>query len=233
MNEIDEKTIAQLKKHQGENWGSGTIIVNKQGQILIGVRTDTRTWGTPGGKVDNNETVLEGAIREVKEECNLDVKNLKCYGVHVGAYNNGGSGNEEKMWLSFLFITHDFSGEVKAQPSEISGFVWMYPKEIKKLDLFGPSKTGFEEAIKKDLINGKDMKEDRLYIVVYELANKRVVHYISVLDSIGRFRLVNLNAYKLEPGTWETIKDIRQYFIDQERERKIIIDFDKDLLKFT
>jgi ADP-ribose pyrophosphatase/8-oxo-dGTP diphosphatase len=152
LDEIDKTTVTQLRKKSGENWGAGVIIVNKQGQILIGVRTDTRTWGTPGGKTNTQETVLEGAIREVKEECNLDVKNLDCYDVHVGAYNNGGAGNEEKMWLSFMFITHSFSGEVKPQPSEMSGWVWMYPEEIKKLELFGPAKTGLESAGKKGLI---------------------------------------------------------------------------------
>jgi len=152
LNLVDEKTITQLKMKSGEHWGSGTIIVNKQGQILIGIRTDTRTWATPGGKVNTQETVLSGAIREVKEECNLDVKNMECYDVHVGTYNNGGSGNEEKMWISFMFICKDFSGEVSPQEKEMSGWVWMELDEIKKLDLFEPSKLGLESAINQGLI---------------------------------------------------------------------------------
>lgn len=151
---VDEKTITQLKKKPGEHWGTGTIIVNKQGQILIGVRTDNRLWATPGGKVDKDETVAEGAIREVKEECGLDVKetNMECYDVHVGAYNNAGAGNEEKMWISFMFICKDYEGEIKAQPSEISGWVWMNLDEVKKLDLFEPSKRGLESAEQKGLL---------------------------------------------------------------------------------
>lgn len=152
MNEIDEKTITQLKMKSGEHWGSGTIIVNNQGKILVGVRTDNRLWSTPGGKCSTGETIESGAIREVKEECNLDVKNIKCYDVHVGAYNNGGKGNEDKMWISFMFITHSFSGDVIPQKSEMDGFAWLTLNEIKKLDLFEPSKRGLESAEEKGLI---------------------------------------------------------------------------------
>jgi ADP-ribose pyrophosphatase YjhB (NUDIX family) len=155
MNQVDDLTIKGIRKKPGDNWGSGTILVNNQGQILVGIRTDTRTWATPGGKVDNGENVITGAMREVKEESGLTVneKDMECYGVRVEAYNNkAGSGNNNKMWTSFLFICRRFTGEVTPQTSEMSGWVWMTLEEINKLDMFPPSRKGLDEAIKQGLV---------------------------------------------------------------------------------
>ena len=146
MELIDERTLTQIKKKSGDSWGTGCILINNKGEILVGKRTDTKNWCTPGGKVDYGETVVEGMKREVKEEANLTVKSYKCYEAHVGAFNN------DKMWLSFMFICKDFSGNVTPQLSEISGWVWLTIEEIKKLDLFPPTKRALELAGKYGLI---------------------------------------------------------------------------------
>lgn len=46
--------------------------------ILIGRKHEPFQdhWALPGGKVDEGETTLEAAFREVKEETNLDLKNV-------------------------------------------------------------------------------------------------------------------------------------------------------------
>ena len=49
-------------------------IVEKDGKILFQHRTDNDKWGLVGGLLELNETYLEAAIREIKEETGLDVK---------------------------------------------------------------------------------------------------------------------------------------------------------------
>lgn len=56
--------------------GIGVMIFNDKNQVLLGKRLAKLakdTWCFPGGHLEFNETFKECAIRETKEECNLDV----------------------------------------------------------------------------------------------------------------------------------------------------------------
>lgn len=56
------------------------IIFNNQKELLVTIRKTNPAAGTfdlPGGFVDNNETLENAVIREVKEELNLDVVSIK------------------------------------------------------------------------------------------------------------------------------------------------------------
>lgn len=56
--------------------GINPIILDKEGKILLGLRKNcygAGTWGLPGGKLQIFETFEETAVREIKEETNLDV----------------------------------------------------------------------------------------------------------------------------------------------------------------
>lgn len=46
---------------------------------VLGVarKNDPNSFGLPGGKVEDNESVMEAAIREAKEETGLDLQNLE------------------------------------------------------------------------------------------------------------------------------------------------------------
>ena len=50
----------------------GCIIIENNKVLLI--QQKKGNWGFPKGRVEKNETECETAIREVKEETNLDVK---------------------------------------------------------------------------------------------------------------------------------------------------------------
>lgn len=51
----------------------GTIIRDSQGKILIGHMTNQKYWDFPKGKMEDGETELAAAIRETKEESNIDL----------------------------------------------------------------------------------------------------------------------------------------------------------------
>ncbi len=62
------------------------IIRNEYGEYL-GISSKEKGLGFPGGKVEKNETIEEAAIREVKEETNLDLNNK--FLVHIGVNKCG------------------------------------------------------------------------------------------------------------------------------------------------
>lgn len=53
------------------------VLINEDGYIcLVSRKEDHKDFGLPGGKLDKGETFEEAAIREVKEETGLKIKNL-------------------------------------------------------------------------------------------------------------------------------------------------------------
>ena len=63
------------------------IIIEKEGKIVLierGVEPFKGKLAIPGGHVDYGETVEHAAVREAKEETNLDVKLKSILGVYSG-----------------------------------------------------------------------------------------------------------------------------------------------------
>ena len=75
----------------------------------------------PGGHVEPGESFYEGAIREVKEETGLDVKDLEACGM-IDWCKSDGSGR----YLEFLYKTSVFSGELSEGTDE--GNIFWIPK---------------------------------------------------------------------------------------------------------
>ena len=74
--------------------GASIIVEDAQGRILMQQRNDDGTWSYPGGRIEIDETVEDGARREVREECGLEVGELRLLGVFSGkelnhVYPNG------------------------------------------------------------------------------------------------------------------------------------------------
>ena len=54
-----------------QNKGAGCLVIDDQGRMLLGRRTDNGLWSTPGGTVEPGETFQETALRELKEESGI------------------------------------------------------------------------------------------------------------------------------------------------------------------
>lgn len=75
---IDENLIRRQAEEDGVTHIATGIAVIKDGKILVVRRvahdeTLAGEWELPGGGVDSDETIEQGAIRELKEETNLEV----------------------------------------------------------------------------------------------------------------------------------------------------------------
>ena len=80
----------------------------------------------PGGKVEENESLMAAAIREAKEETGLDIKNLKFVGFITWL------GKEYKD-TGLLYETSDYKGDLVAENRE-GNLSWIDYEDFKKLD---------------------------------------------------------------------------------------------------
>lgn len=80
----------------------------------------------PGGKVEENESLMAAAIREAKEETGLDIKNLKFVGFITWL------GKEYKD-TGLLYETSDYEGELVPKNRE-GNLSWIDYEDFKKMD---------------------------------------------------------------------------------------------------
>ena len=64
--------------------GATTLVFNNKNELLLNLRSDTNTWGIPGGSKELNETLEDCAVRELKEETNINVNDLELITVLSG-----------------------------------------------------------------------------------------------------------------------------------------------------
>jgi 8-oxo-dGTP diphosphatase len=56
-----------------------SMLVESNCQILLMTRSDNKLWCPPGGKVKKHEYILEGGIRELKEEVGITTNPQSCF----------------------------------------------------------------------------------------------------------------------------------------------------------
>ncbi|MBU0707900.1 NUDIX domain-containing protein [Patescibacteria group bacterium] len=110
--------------------GLGVIIVNHEGKVLVGKRKNSHApfYSIPGGHLDPGETFEKGAIREVKEETSLDIKNPKVIAVtnNLETYRNEGL-----HYISIALIAKEFSGVIKImEPDKCEEWLWVDPSNL-------------------------------------------------------------------------------------------------------
>lgn len=115
------------------HWGTGCLIINDKNEVLLGLRSDNKLWGSPGGTVDENETPIHAIIREVLEECGLTIENPGCIGM-VYSYDE----YDCVAWNSFVFIANQFTGTVTRQIDEVDEYRWVNLCDLPMYDLFRP-----------------------------------------------------------------------------------------------
>ena len=106
------------------------ILVNLDGKILVGKRRvkPALKFSIFGGGLEMGETFEQTAIREAKEETNLDIKNPKV----IGLTNNIQTYNEEGMHsISVILLATEFSGELKVmEPDKCESWFWSDPHDL-------------------------------------------------------------------------------------------------------
>src|SRR3989339_167588 len=117
------------------------VFVRKDGKYLLMKRSKDKKYAPNkihpfGGKINQNENPYEGAVREIKEEVGIDIKNLKLEAVILEK-------TDEKdlpvNWFIFHFSADYDKGEIIV--NEEGEALLLTPEEIKSSDLFPSVKS--------------------------------------------------------------------------------------------
>jgi ADP-ribose pyrophosphatase YjhB (NUDIX family) len=107
------------------------VMLFKDGKVLLGKRNDDAqkassdlhgegTWTMPGGKLDFQETLIDGAAREVFEETNLKINKDK-----IKILSVADEIVPDNHYVTVGFLCEDFEGELKTmEPEEITEWKW-------------------------------------------------------------------------------------------------------------
>jgi 8-oxo-dGTP diphosphatase len=118
--------------------GVAAIVVDARGHVLLQLRSDTKTWGLPGGAIDPGEEPAEAVVREVFEETGVTVEPERIVGVYGGreymfSYPNG----DQIAVVSITFACRPLSGEPCVNDDECLEVRYFAPDalpELRELD---------------------------------------------------------------------------------------------------
>ena len=157
------------------------VIIRDGDKILLGHRCKNKkdtggiigrdTWTLPGGKQEFNETIIDCAIRETKEECNLDVTDVQiltaCDDIDV-----------DRHFVTITTIANVYSGNIKImEPEKEDEWKWfdihdlpynLYPPTENSLIKYKEylfMKEMFERGdivqhFKRETVSEEDLKKD-------------------------------------------------------------------------
>lgn len=127
-------------------------IINDTGKVLLQYKRrgfGVGKWNGPGGKVEPGETLEQSAVREVKEETGLDVKNLKKI-AELEFYFNG---REEWNMVTHAYVAKDFSGEIQA--SDEGELKWFKIEELPFNEMWDDDIYWLKDALAGKFVKGK------------------------------------------------------------------------------
>ena len=96
---------------------TAVVIVNLNNQILLQKRSDNLLWGLPGGLLELDESITEGAIREVKEETNLDIQIDRFIGVFINPLMVWHKTDKAKVF-AYGFLGRVIGGDLRVNDDE-------------------------------------------------------------------------------------------------------------------
>ncbi len=132
-----------------------SVMVIREGHILLQKRKDNGCWGYHGGSLELGERLEEAAMRELFEETGLKARTMSLYGIFSGpelhyVYPHG----DEIFVVDTVYLCEDFEGDLVPEAGEVSELRW-FPFENLPENLSPPVSGIIREFIRQRLGTGE------------------------------------------------------------------------------
>lgn len=140
----------------------GVMLVNAQGLVFVGERIDTPgAWQMPQGGIDNGETHVAAALRELEEETGVtgDLVSIAAETTDwitydlpdhlIGKLWKGKFRGQKQMWVLMRFHGEDAEVAIDTAHPEFSAWEWCTPEEL--VERIVPFKRTVYEAVVAEL----------------------------------------------------------------------------------
>lgn len=152
------KALENFMKSQ-DNRGAGVLVIDKEGRMLLGRRSDSGQWATPGGHVEEGEEFSEGAIRELKEETGIVGKNP----VEINSATYRGFSTKQ-------YVVTSYRGKLKSN-GEMLNLHFADVSEIPWTNLTDYARDAISKYISSKLHKSKELK----YMLAEEDMQKNIM----------------------------------------------------------
>ncbi|XP_043263371.1 7,8-dihydro-8-oxoguanine triphosphatase-like [Colletes gigas] len=126
------------------------VFIRKATEVLLGLKKrgfGKGKWNGFGGKVEAGETILQGAIRELHEECGLSAIDLKKIGILEFEFEG-----DETLLEVHVFETYQYHGELieseEMQPK------WYNLKDVPFKQMWPDDEYWFPYMLRGELFRG-------------------------------------------------------------------------------
>ncbi|NMI02084.1 NUDIX domain-containing protein [Pseudonocardia acidicola] len=130
---------------------SVTVAVrDDQGRLLLIHKVDNGFWALPGGGHDPGESIVDTAVREVREETGVEVRVTGLVGTytdprHVMQYDDGEV--RQQFSLCFRAVVADDAEAPRPDGTETKAASWVDPREIDSLSIHPSMRLRINHAL--------------------------------------------------------------------------------------
>ena len=129
------KDIRKFIGHSPMLSAGATVVVLKDNKILLNLRSDTNTWGIPGGALELGETLEDTAARELMEETNLYAMSYTLLNVFSGKDFYFKYPNEDELYsVAVLYMANGVTGDLRITDGESFELRYFAKTELPNLE---------------------------------------------------------------------------------------------------